>query len=204
MKETGQQFWNSKASSWERFGDLTPSVEGYIQEKVSKYFTENNDDFILNLGSGSCKYNLDKFGKAVINLDFARNMLIANGNECQIEADARKSFPFEDESMGNICSFFLMRYLNKRQQSRFLSESARVLKKNGCLVILDIPDNNHSFQVEKFKPEKFVRKLESLGLEAIECKTSRKEVEKYISTGFGGYTQTATYPLGEIVAKKVT
>jgi len=68
MKETGQQYWNSIANSWERFGDLTVNVGQYIQEKISEYFLKNNNDLILNLGSGGDHYLNNYGGKTQVNL----------------------------------------------------------------------------------------------------------------------------------------
>lgn len=208
MKENGQHYWDTKAESWvagswERFGDFTGDIEKYIQEKLDAYISDNDHGLILNLGSGGDDYCLDKYGNRVIQLDYSRNMLLANKSGLLLEADARNNLPIEDESVENICSFFLMRYLSKEQQAHLIAESLRVLKKNGYLVIIDMPNNNHPYQVEKFTPEELRPSFESPSMDLIECRIEKRSMSKYISTGFGGWYEKYSYSMGVIVAKKI-
>lgn len=202
MKETGQEYWNSIANTWERFGDCTGDVEKYIQEILSKYLVRNHNDLILNLGSGSGDRYLPDQGSKFVHVDYSRNMLIANKSGLKIEADARDRLPFVSESFGNITSFFLMRYLSFEQQTILISESCRLLKKGGSLIIIDIPDNKHQYQVEKFDPHNLTSELESLGMYILENQITNREVSKWVSTGFGGWYTHGGYYIGVLVAKK--
>lgn len=202
MKESGQEYWNSVANAWERFGDGTHDVEKYIKEILEKYLVENKDDLLLNLGSGGGDRYLHDMGSKLVHLDYSRNMLIANKMGLKIEADARDILPIKNKSFGNITSFFLMRYLSFEQQTILISESSRLLKVDGSLIIVDIPDNRHQYQVDKFEPNKFISLLESLKMEILENQVIEREVSKWISTGFGGWYTRGNYNIGIIVARK--
>ena len=86
-------------------------------------------------------------GNNIVHLDYSRNMLIANKTGIKIEADARNSLPFNNESFENITSFFLMRYFTREQQNNLIVDSQRVLKSGGVLIIVDVPNNSHQDQV---------------------------------------------------------
>jgi len=202
MKEKSQEYWNSVANTWERFGDCTSHVEKYAQELLAKHLFENKNDLILNLGSGGGDRYLSQQGNKLVHLDYSRNMLMANNVGLKIEADVRNSLPFENKSFGSITSFFLMRYLNTEQQTTLIIESHRLLKRDGTLIIVDVPDNHHQYQVEKFDPQKFTHLLETLNMESLENRVTERGISKWVSTGFGGWYSNGSYRLGILVAKK--
>lgn len=201
MKENSQQYWNSVANSWERFGDLNHQVEKYVDSKITKYLNTKNTGQILNLGSGSGDRYLSTFKDKVVHVDYSPNMLKANNLGSKVEADARDILPFSGQSFSNVTAFFLMRYLTLNQQTMLINNAINLLKPEGKLLVIDIPDNKHQYQVETFNPEKLAETITSDAL-ILEAQTETQNVGKYISTGFGGWYERGSYKISTLVIQK--
>lgn len=202
MKENSQQYWNSVANSWERFGDLNHHVEKYVDSKITKYLNTKNSGQILNLGSGSGDRYLSIFKDKVVHVDYSPNMLKANHQGRKVEADVRINLPFSKQSFESATAFFLMRYLTLDQQVVLIKNTLSLLKEGGILVIVDIPDNKHQFQVEIFDPE-ILASYVSTNAIVLEANTEIKSIGKYISTGFGGWYEQGSYKISTLVVQKI-
>jgi len=129
MTEKGKQYWNDQAYSWgdsRGLGDLAGEVRKCIRREL-ELFLPFEGDLILNLGAGNDIDSLNMWDmRKVVSLDYARNML--KGNKLAVEADLRNNLPFLSESVGMVCSFFLMRYLTLHEQQKLIVESSRVFR----------------------------------------------------------------------------
>lgn len=203
MKENGQQYWNSVANSWERFGDLNHHVEKFVSTKIKNHIDPDNVGPLLNLGSGSGDRYLASFRDQVVHVDYAIKMLEANSYGEKVVADARVHPPFAQQSFDNATAFFLMRYLTLDQQVVLIKNTLSLLKESGVFVMVDIPDNKHQFQVDVFDPEVLASHIVSDAI-ILEANTETKNVGKYISTGFGGWYEHGSYKISTLVVKKST
>lgn len=201
MTENSQQYWNSVANSWERFGDLSQHVEKYVDSKITKYLNTQTTGQVLNLGSGSGDRYLSSFKDKVVHVDYSPNMLKANHQGRKVEADVRNSLPFSIQSFESATAFFLMRYLTLDQQVALIKNTLSLLKEGGVLIIVDIPDNKHQFQVEIFDPEILASHVATEAL-VLEANTEIENVGKYISTGFGGWYERGSYKISTLVVQK--
>lgn len=121
---------------------------------------------ILDVGCGSGVFMMEfiKRGATVIGIDYSQKMLDLAKKEFQkykipknkyklIKADAKK-LPFKDNSFDLILATGLTDYMTDQDDKKFIHEAARVLKKNGKLIV--------SFPIDK-SPFSFIRS--GIGLE---------------------------------------
>ena len=201
-----KEYWNSEAIRWRdsrSLGDLSGDVEKYIKGLVDKYLYVRRNGYILNLGSGSESSYLQSWcDDRVISLDYARKMLEARSLSNLVEADARYSLPLANESATGVCSFFLMRYLNREQQINLVEESSRVLQTGGSLLIVDIPNNGHLYQIEEFEPLDLLSALELSQMSPLTAGVHERRATRFVGTGFGGPSENEKYQIGIVVARK--
>lgn len=205
MIERDKHYWNNEAFYWSRsraLGEKGADARDFIQSEVRFCLPATTDELVLNLGGGNDDESLVEWEGKVITLDYARRMLEHPRIKHPVEANAKYTLPFADESVGLVTSFLLMRYLSLSQQRQLIAEANRVLKKDGYLVIVDVPNNEHAFQVETFDPNRFDGLAESLGVEIVKAEISERNVGKFIGTEFGGRYEKGSYRIGVLILKK--
>lgn len=136
------------------------------RKKVLELAGDAKDKKILDVGCGSGIFMIDftKMGAVVTGVDYSQKMLDIAQKELENhkiprnkyffkKADATK-LPFKDKSFDIVLATGLSDYLTDQENGKFIKETARVLKKDGKLIV--------SFPVEK-SPFSFVRS--GLGLQ---------------------------------------
>ncbi len=203
---TGKEYWNNEAKQWKNshgLGERAENARSFIRDEVGKFLPTDNNDLILNLGAGNDFQSLNLWNpERIISLDYAHKMLDEDCIFKPVEADVRDALPILDSSVGMVCSFFLMRYLSHEQRVALLTESDRLLKPGGYVLFIDVPDNSHFLQVEKFDPSTLVDAVSSLGMELKRKVSTLRKVGRYVETGFGGWHEGGSYVIGSLVAMK--
>ena len=121
--EDQKAFWNAEAFMWER--KIGKEKRKLIEHELQFLKGKNN----LDLGCGAYSYIPS------VGIDFSEKMLQFNDACSQkIKTDLEKELPLSDETFDSATAIFVLNYIKNVDQ--LLHEMYRVLKENGCGVIL--------------------------------------------------------------------
>lgn len=198
------QYWNDESDMWRSlrpFGERGKHMEEEAMKLVSKYAERAcSVGTIINIGSGSGERYFDvPLKDKIVSVDYAIEMLRRRGGE-RVLADARKMLPFADCCADMVTSFFMMRYLTLEQQFLFIDEVSNILRPGGVAILLDVPNNYHVYQKERFDP--YILSRPDQRYQILDCKTDEFTASTWIETGFGGWSTSGVYQLSWLVFQK--
>jgi ubiquinone/menaquinone biosynthesis C-methylase UbiE len=151
---------NLKLSAWIRpvpadAVDFYGSYANIVGHEIARY----SSPIVLDIGGGAkCLFSSQARDARVIAVDISPDELAKNHDvrECRV-ADASKSLPFEDNSVDIITSRLVLEHL--ADVSRFVTESARVLKPGGVFITQFASRNTPSAIANRIIPNELTRVL---------------------------------------------
>jgi ubiquinone/menaquinone biosynthesis C-methylase UbiE len=202
------QFWDKQAFRWadhEPFGDLRWDMEKVVNQET-KPFTRRlaETSMIIDLGAGANNrsYFGDQPEHRIYSVDLSKKMLKLNQSDRKIQADVCQPLPIGSETVDLCTSFFLMRYLSEQEQESLLVDIKRILKPKSWFLIIDIKENQWGQQQSVFNTASLNEAAIQLGFKNVSGSIETREFSKYISTGFGGWSNTVECSYGKLFGQK--
>lgn len=107
------------------------------------------NEHLVNLNVGSGGYSIPRF----VDLDVSSDWYSSTRGQEFVEYDMRRcDIPFQDNSVDNIYCSHVFEHIEDVHVSKFIAESARVLKQGGCLRVT-CPDAEFLWSVSQFENE---------------------------------------------------
>ena len=144
-----QAYFRANASIWNQVRSLYVD-ESEVEAVLIKAFGERDIENFLDIGTGTGRV-LEVFGPRVgrgVGIDVSHEMLTyaranlekAGLSNCQVRQGDMYRLPFGDESMDAVVIHMVLHYAD--EPSAVIEEAARVLRRNGRLVVVDFAPHN--------------------------------------------------------------
>ena len=131
---TGKTGFMAKFTEWMRFNMLANSV----RDSLNKYCQMDGLYIEAGCGTSQTSDKINKDGKFIIALDFAKNTLYnamnVKKNDAFINADIMK-MPFKDNSIAGIWNLGVVEHFPHNEAVAFMQEFRRILKPGGVVLL---------------------------------------------------------------------
>lgn len=179
----------NKEIYWSQFAEEFEEKQAYVtgeeilKEAMEELLTENNLGSALELGCGTGLYteSIQKKADSIMATDFSDEMIeLANNKRGNLEhvkfekADAL-NLNYENESYDTVFMANLIHIIGNA--NRVISESSRVLKKGGLLIITSFAIDEMSFFSRFSMGIRYIKTFGKPSKEATKEKTTRKSIE---------------------------
>lgn len=152
-----------------------PASYERMQINIQKYLDLNTDDVFLDLGCGP-GHILKKvipFVSKAVGIDLSPQMIeLAKqylGNEKNIElyVGSMTQIPMQDDYFTKILCCSSIHYLSSKEMMSVKTEFNRILKKNGVIIITEVPQKGYhhkyiGFNSKKYYPNELIGLFDSL------------------------------------------